>query len=144
MPTVRDILARKGSAIASVTPATTVLEAASLMNGKGIGSVLVLNGTALAGIFTERDVLRRVVAVRLDPSVTRIADVMTADPVICTPDTPLEQCAAIFSSRRIRHLPVLGPDGLAGVITTGDLLAFQLDDQAATIQQLNNYVYDMR
>lgn len=146
MPAVRDVLARKGSAgaVHSVPPGALVLEAARLMNERGIGSVLVMDGDHLVGIFTERDVLRRVVASGRDPLTTAVREVMTTELLTCSSDTPLEECAATMSGRRIRHLPVLDDDRVTGVMTSGDLLAWQLDDQASMIRHLNSYVYDVR
>ena len=144
MESVRQILARKGTAIVAVTPGATVLEAARLMNAHGTGSVLVLEGKALLGIFTERDVLRRVVTEQRDPSTTRVRDVMTTSLITCTPDAPVAECAAVMTQRRIRHLPVMGPDGLCGVITSGDVLAFQFAEQEATLKHLSSYFYDVR
>jgi CBS domain-containing protein len=144
MPIVRDLLDRKGTTVVSVPPDTSVLDAATLMNDRGIGAVLVLDGNEPAGIFTERDVLRRVVAAQRDPATTMVGEVMTTRLISCSPDTPLSECASMMSTRRIRHLPVVGASGLAGLVTSGDLLAFQLDDQAATIQHLNSYLYDVR
>ncbi|HEY7682214.1 MAG TPA: CBS domain-containing protein [Gemmatimonadales bacterium] len=144
MATVRDILTRKGPAVVTVAPASTVLEAAQLMNARGIGAVLVLEGASLLGIFTERDVMRRVVASQRDPSTTTVGEVMTPAPMTTRLEAPLEECATLMTTRRIRHLPVIGPDGLAGIVTTGDLMAFQVADQAITIAQLNSYVYDNR
>ena len=144
MDTVRDILARKGRDIVAVPPGATVLEAAQLMNTRGTGSVLVLEGKKPVGIFTERDVLRRVVAEQRNPVTTPVRDVMTTSLISCQPDTPLEQCAAVMTERRIRHLPVVGPEGLSGVVTSGDVLAFQFAKQEATLKQLSSYFYDVR
>jgi CBS domain-containing protein len=141
---VRDILARKGKEMVSVTPAATVLEAARHMNARGTGSVLVLEGGQLVGIFTERDVLRRVVAERRDPATTAVRDVMTTSLITCKPETPVGECAAVMTQRRIRHLPVVGPDGLCGLVTTGDVLAFQFAEQEATLKHLSSYFYDTR
>jgi len=144
MDMVRDLLARKGTDIVAVAPGTTVLEAARLMNGRGTGSVLVLEGKKLIGIFTERDVLRRVVAEQRDPSTTAVREVMTTSLITCKPETPVEECAGVMTQRRIRHLPVLGPDGLCGLVTSGDVLAFQFAEQEATLKHLSNYFYDVR
>ena len=144
MATVRDILNRKGAAVIAIPPASTVLETAQLMNDRGIGAVLVTDGTALAGIFTERDVMRRVVATRRDPATTPVSQVMTASLVTTTSTATVDECASLMTARRIRHLPVLDGETLAGVITIGDLMAFQVDEQASTIAQLNSYVYDNR
>lgn len=144
MATVRDILVRKGSAVVSVPPTASVLEAANLMNERGIGGVVVLAEGELRGIFTERDVLRRVVAQGRAPSDTSVADVMTASVETCGPDTTVEACGALMTARRIRHLPVLDGGALAGLVTIGDVLAFQVADQQATIQYMNQYVHDLR
>lgn len=144
MESVRHILARKGSDIVAVFPRATVLEAARLMNARGTGSVLVLEGGQLVGIFTERDVLRRVVAEQRDPATTPVRDVMTTSLITCKPDAPVEECAAVMTQRRIRHLPVVGPDGLCGLITSGDVLAFQFAEQEATLKHLSSYFYDAR
>lgn len=146
MATVRDVLKRKGSGVFTTRGDLTVHEAARIMTEHGIGSVLVVEDGQLLGLFSERDVLRRVVASALDPANTRLDQVMTKAPLItATPDTTLEECRTTMSTRRIRHMPVLAPDGsIAGIITSGDLLAEQLGDQADTIQQLTNFVYHNR
>lgn len=144
MPVVRDILARKGAETVTVAPSISVLEAAQIMNARGIGAVIVLAEGELAGIFTERDVMRRVVAEQRDPAGTPVGDVMTRHLVTTRPDISVEECASQMTARRIRHLPVVGENGLAGVITIGDLMAWQVAEQAVTIAQLNSFVYDNR
>ncbi len=98
----------------------------------------------LLGIFTERDILRRVVAAGLPPESTKVADVFTRDVVTCVPETSVDECGAIMSGRRVRHLPVVDARGLHGVVTIGDLLAHRVSEQETTIQHLNSYVFDMR
>lgn len=148
MPKVRDLLVRKSARgstpIVSVPPDATVLEAAQLMTARGIGGLLVLEGTELAGIFTERDILRRVVNEQRDPATTRVREVMTSPVLAVSPDTPVAECRALFTGRRIRHLPVADANGLAGVITSGDVLAFESDEQRSTIEHLESYVYQNR
>lgn len=149
MPKVRDLLVRKSARgaradIVSVAPDATVLEAAQLMTARGIGGLLVLEGDQLAGIFTERDILRRVVNEQRDPATTRVREVMTSPVLAVSPDTPVAECRALFTERRIRHLPVAGPDGLAGVVTSGDVLAFESDEQRTAIEHLEGYVYHNR
>lgn len=153
MPRVRDLLVRKSArgvptAIVSVAPDATVLEAARLMTERGIGGLLVMTGEGdaaeLAGIFTERDILRRVVTEARDPATTRVRDVMTSPVLAVSPDTYVRECRALFTERRIRHLPIVGPDGLCGVITSGDVLAFEADEQRTTIEHLESYVYHGR
>lgn len=144
MATVREILAKKGSEVVTADPGQTVLEAAQLMNNRGIGAVVVTEGGEMQGIFTERDVLRRVVAEERDPRTMRLRDVMTPTVVTTTDLTTVEECGELMTRRRIRHLPVLTGGRLAGIVTIGDLMAWQVADQAATIAQLNSYVYDNR
>lgn len=144
MPTIRDILVRKGTDIVSVHPSMTVLEAAALMNERGIGGVLVLDNGQLAGIFSERDIMRRVVAARRDPATTIVGDVMTTNVVTTTIEVTIAECRATMTSRRIRHLPVLSGDGIVGLITTGDILAFEVDMQEVQINALQSYVFDTR
>ena len=145
MAVVRDLLNRKGTNIVSIGPTATVLEAARLMNDRSVGGLVVVDEKgALLGIFTERDILRRVVAAGLSPETTKVSEVFTRDVVTTTPDAPVEQCGAIMSNRRVRHLPVVDATGLHGVVTIGDLLAHQVSEHETTIQHLNSYVFDMR
>ena len=145
MAVVRDLLNRKGTNIVSIGPTATVLEAARLMNDRSVGGLVVVDEKgALLGIFTERDILRRVVAAGLSPETTKVSEVFTRDVVTTTPDAPVEQCGAIMSNRRVRHLPVVDANGLHGVVTIGDLLAHQVSEHETTIQHLNSYVFDMR
>lgn len=145
MATIHALLARKTGDVLKVSPETTVLDAARLMNERGVGSVMVMVKDALAGIFTERDLMRRVVASDLLPGSTRVGDVMTASLVTCTPEASVVDCSAMMSQRHIRHLPVLGPDGhILGVITTGDLLAHELHEKDSTILHLESFVFEGR
>jgi CBS domain-containing protein len=144
MNTVRTLLDRKGHEIVSVGPQVTVLEAAHIMADNGLGAVLVVEGSAMLGIFTERDVLRRVVAVGADASAVLVADVMTTSLVTCLPQTTLDECGAIMTSRRIRHLPVVDEHGLHGLISSGDVLAHRAAEQEATIKYLNDYMFYTR
>jgi CBS domain-containing protein len=144
MASVRDLLARKSGELVTVPGSTTVLDASTLMVGRGVGGVMVVEDDALVGIFTERDVLRRVVAVQLDPSATLVRDVMTSPVLTVVPETPLEACRTLMSERRIRHLPVVGPSGLVGLVSSGDVLALEVAERQATIQQLESYVYYVR
>lgn len=144
MSTVRDLLQRKGAEIVSIPPDASVLAAAELMNAKGIGGVLVMEDQDLFGFFSERDVMRRVVAARRDPATTVVRDVMTANVFTTSLDTPVAECRALMTARRIRHLPVCSADGVVGLITTGDILAFEVSLQETQIHDLEKYVFDLR
>src|SRR2546426_4257940 len=87
---------------------------------------------------------RRVVAPGRVPAATKVADVMTTPVTACAPDTPVEECAAMMTGKRIRHLPVVSERGLAGVITIGDVLAFQVREQQATIDYMHHFMFDLR
>jgi CBS domain-containing protein len=145
MPKVRDILARKGHAIVSVAPSTTVRAAATLMHERGVGSVLVVDAAKqLLGVFTERDILRRVVVAGLDPETTPVAEVQSTEVVTCHPDTGIDECGVIMTTRRIRHLPVADADTVYGVVTIGDVLAYRISEQESTIEYLNGYMFGTR
>ena len=145
MPCVRDLLARKGPGVTSLSPTATVLEAATLMNTMGVGAVLVCESNRPVGIFTERDLLRRVVAAERLPSDVTLRDVMTTGLATCTRETEIEQCAAIMTERRIRHLPVVDDAGaVIGVVSIGDVVAHRVAEQDEKIEALNRYIYDVR
>lgn len=141
MASVADILRRKDPALHAVAPATSVLAAVRYMNAHRIGALLVMEGARLLGIFTERDVLARVAAEEKDLHATTVAQVMTPDVICCTPDTELEELSQVMKQRRIRHLPVRGTAGeVRGMISMGDINAFNVGMQQATIEGLSGYI----
>jgi CBS domain-containing protein len=141
MATARDVLATKGSHVLSVSPGASVLDAALLMNEHKVGSVVVLDAGRLVGILTERDLLQRVLARRLDPSATSVAEVMTSELLCCRPHTTLDEARGVMKNRRIRHLPVVDEDGrLGGLISIGDLNAFCAHDLEVTTYFLHEYI----
>lgn len=141
MPNAQAILERKGPEVATVDRHATVLDAAKAMNQRRIGAVVVTEGPRVVGIFTERDILNRVVAAGREPKTTKVGDVMTSPMAVCRRDTPVSDCKAIMSQKRIRHLPVVEEGKLFGIISTGDILASEVDDQQATIEYLQEYLY---
>lgn len=142
MPTAQDIISDKGSDVHSTAPETTVLDAINKMNQHKIGALVVKSANQVVGMFTERDVLRRVIGEQRDPATTRVADVMTADIVCVQPQADLDEVSAIMKSRRIRHVPVCGEDGrLLGMVSIGDVNAWHASNQQATIHYLNEYIY---
>ena len=140
MPTVNDILKRKGNEVHTVAPSVTVLDATKLMNQHRIGALLVVQDGHVLGMFTERDVLTRIVAVSRNPTTTKVSEVMTTPVAYCTPESSLEECGDIFTARHIRHLPVLSENQLKGVITSGDVLAFETTTHQRTINYLEAYI----
>jgi CBS domain-containing protein len=142
MATVLDIVATKGDHVHTIAQSATVLQATQVMNDQKIGALVVMDGSRVAGIFTERDVLRRVIAEERPPREVRVRDVMTRDVVCCSPETDLEEASAIMRDRRIRHLPICADDGqLHGLVSIGDLNAYHASHQEAHINFLSEYVY---
>jgi CBS domain-containing protein len=141
---VQSILGRKGGQVVSIGAGETVLAAASLMNERAIGGLVVTDGERVVGIFTERDILRRVVAQRKDPAATLVRDVMTAPVACCRPDTSLAECRSVMTEKRIRHLPVVERERLCGIVTIGDLMAQEVGEHQATIEYLQSYIFGGR
>jgi CBS domain-containing protein len=142
MPTVREILARKGSHVFTIGPEATVLAAALLMNEHKIGSLVVIDAGRVIGMFTERDVLQRVVGEHRDPATTLVGDAMTTEVVCCTPETTIDEARGAMKNRRVRHLPMVDADHrLQGLISIGDLNAYEASNQELTIYLLQEYLY---
>jgi CBS domain-containing protein len=141
MQTVQTIIAKKSPHVFSVNTSASVLEAAKVMNEHRIGAVVVTEGEKVIGIFTERDVLNRIVAKQLAPAETRVGDVMTSPVAVCAPDTTRAECRAVMRERRIRHLPVVEASRLVGMISIGDLTAENEAEQSETIRYLYEYMH---
>ncbi len=142
MATISDILADKGRHLITIQPQMTVYLAAVLMNERKIGSVLVMEDSRLLGILTERDILGRVVADQRDANATSVGAVMTRDVVCCRLHTEVEEAKSVMKHRRVRHLPVLNEDDeVIGLISIGDLNAYQVDFQERTIYHLQEYIH---
>lgn len=138
------ILEEKGTDVATIEASSNVLDAAKVMNERRIGAVVVTSGERVVGIFTERDILTRVVAALKVPRETRVSDVMTSPMACCRRDTPLTECKTIMTEKRIRHLPVVEDGRLYGLISSGDVLAHERADQQETIEYLHEYLYSSR
>jgi CBS domain-containing protein len=127
MPEVKSILAEKGSDVLSVSPSESVLEAAKLMNKKKVGALVVIVDRAVVGMFTERDLLQRVVAHQKDPGAICVEEVMTKKVIRAHPDDPVDKAKSTMKHKRIRHLPVVDDtDELVGMISIGDINAFEI------------------
>ncbi|HEY0707530.1 MAG TPA: CBS domain-containing protein, partial [Polyangia bacterium] len=127
--------------IESVSPRASISDAIALMNEKNIGSVLVMDGERMVGIFTERDVLTRVVPRRLDPAKMPVSEVMTQRPVTIAPTATVEEAMMVVSDTRRRHLPVVDGGRVIGMISIGDLNRWVVRDQKRTIDDLIDYVH---
>jgi CBS domain-containing protein len=134
------LLEHKGKATVAVSSLVTVSQAAQEMNRRKVGSVLVMEGGRLIGIFTERDVLWRVVAAGLDPKTTLLSQVMTRNPITVGPDTPIQRVMNVFTEKRFRHLPVVDDGRLLGLISIGDVLRWAADVHRQEAEQLKQYI----
>ena len=142
MASVKELLQRKSPFVASVSPTAWVVEAAREMSERRIGSLVVIDGGLVCGMLTERDVLTRVVAERRDPATTAVGEVMSSDVIVCRPETNLDDCKRMISSCRVRHVPVVDAEGrLVGIVTSGDILHRDLDEQGEAIETLQTYIY---
>ncbi len=134
------LLRRKGPEVHAVSPTATVLDAVEAMNRERVGALVVRDGEALVGMFTERDVLTRVVASGRDPAATPVGTVMTRDLVTVGPEITVEQAMAVITERRCRHLPVVEGGRLVGLLSSGDLTRWVTRNQAWHIEDLVNYI----
>ena len=138
--TIATLLEQKDGAVFTIPSTVTVAEAVQEMNARKVGSVLVLNGQRLAGIFTERDVLRRVVGADLDPRFTPITKVMTSEVLTIEPTATVQQVMDIFTERRCRHLPVMVDGRLVGVISIGDVSRWVANLHRVEAESLRQYI----
>jgi CBS domain-containing protein len=137
---VAALIERKGSAVHSVVSTITIADAVAEMNKRRIGCILVIDDGRIAGIFTERDVLRRVVGAGVNPKTTLVADVMTRDVHTIPPETSVEQTMVLFAERRCRHIPVVDDCGLKGLISIGDISRWMADSSRTEAEHLKNYI----
>ena len=137
---VRDVLRGKGEDVYSVAPLATVIDAVNVMNDHHVGSVLVMENGHPVGIFSERDVLVRVVAAQRDPRQTLIRDVMTTRLHTASLDDNLLDVMKLMTDRRCRHVPVMDGDMLVGVISIGDVTKAMENNLRQEVRELSNYI----
>jgi CBS domain-containing protein len=123
-----------------VSPETSVLDALQIMMDKNISALLVMDGSKLKGIFTERDYARKIILVGKSSKSTKIKEVMSEKLITIELGTSLDHCMQIMTERRIRHLPIIENGLVIGIISIGDLVKFVIEDQQQTIEQLQNYI----
>lgn len=140
MITLQMLLDRKGHGIHSIAPDEPVLEAIRVMALNHIGALLVMEGGRLAGIVSERDYARKVVLKGRNAETTPVRDIMTAPVVTIEPGASVEAAMRSMTNGRFRHLPVVGEDGVAGVVSIGDLVKCVIDDQRHLIEDLQQYI----
>ncbi|HEV7928770.1 MAG TPA: CBS domain-containing protein [Nitrosospira sp.] len=144
MTTVRQILEGKGSEVASIEPDKSVHDAMQLMAAKNIGALLVLQDGKLAGIVTERDYSRKAYLQDRFAKDIRVSEIMTPQVAYVSPDYTAEDCMALVTEMRVRHLPVLENNSVAGMISIGDLVKDAISGQQFIIHQLERYIHGIR
>ncbi len=140
MKRVRDILAVKGRDIWSIGPDASVYDAMKLMADKEIGALMVTEGAKLVGIISERDYARKVILKGRSSKSTQVKEIMTTRVVYTQPEQNIEECMAVMTEKRVRHLPVIDGGRLVGVISIGDLVKSIISEQKFIIEQLERYI----
>lgn len=144
MKTVSMLLQLKGNSVWFIEPEATVFEALELMAQKAVGALMVMKNGQVYGIFSERDYARKVDLAGKSSRETPVREVMTERVIYVRPDQTIEDCMAIMTNRRFRHLPVLDGDELVGVISIGDVVKDIISEQEFMIEQLTNYITGIR
>ena len=142
--TVRHLLQGKGYEVASIEPDKSVYDAMQLMAARNIGALLVLENGKLAGIFTERDYSRKAYLLDKSAKDIQVKELMTAQVAYVNPDYTAEDCMALVTEMRVRHLPVLENNEVAGIISIGDLVKDAISDKEFIIDQLERYIHGIR
>jgi CBS domain-containing protein len=137
---VSEILKTKGNQVWSVRPDVTVFEAVKLMSERQVGALLVMDGEKLVGIVTERDYARKVILEGRSSRQTPVRDVMTTRVLCVTPQRTVQECMALMTDKRARHLPVLDHKRVVGVVSIGDLVKATIEEQKILIDHLQHYI----
>jgi CBS domain-containing protein len=140
MKTVAEILKSKGREVWTITPETIVFDALKTMADKNVGALVVLDRTTVIGILSERDYARKVILHGKSSKELKTREIMSANVYFVGPDQNIEDCMALFTNKRVRHLPVLRKDELIGIISIGDVVKAVIAEQESTIKHLENYI----
>ena len=141
MTTVAQILRSKPvKAVHTIAPGATVYEAVKLMAEKNVGGLMVVDGDKVAGVFTERDYARKVVLMGRSSKDTPVREIMTSPVMYVSPERTSEECMAIMTENRFRHLPVMDKGRLVGLVSIGDLVKDVISEQKFIIEQLEHYI----
>ena len=141
MTVVRHLIDRKSRTLYSVQPEDPVLEAVRLMAEHHVGALLVMKGTELSGIVSERDYARKVILHGRSSAETPVSQIMSAPVITVSPDQTVQDCMKLMTERRVRHLPVVETGRVVGMVSIGDLVKAVIEDQQQTIEQLENYIH---
>lgn len=140
MKTVKQVLDAKGREYWSIAPGASALEAASAMASKGVGSLMVMQEGKLLGLVTERDFARKLITSGRMPQDVTAQELMGTHVVCVRLDQSVDECMALMTEKRVRHLPVLHDDAIVGILSIGDAVKSIIEDQQFIIEQLENYI----
>ena len=140
MNRVSEILEEKGHDVLRIDAHASVFDAVKRMVDANVGSLLVTDGGEIKGIVTERDYLRRVALEGRTDKETPVREIMSAPLVVVTPETTIDECMALMTDRRIRHVPVVDGGDIAGIVSIGDVVKFKSKQQSFEIQFLHDYI----
>ncbi len=140
MLTVKDVLDEKGRDVWTIAPEAKVIDALKLMAEKSIGALVVMSKKQLMGIISERDYARKVILLGKSSLDTQVKDIMTTNVYYVRPETLTQECMALMTKNRIRHLPVIHEGKLVGLISIGDIVKSIISQQKIAIDHLENYI----
>jgi len=141
MKTIKQLLQAKGGAVYSIGPDARVIDALKLMAEKEIGALVVLENGKLAGILSERDYARKVILLGKSSHDIAVREIMTGKVLTVQPTRTVEECMALMTGKRVRHLPVIEDERLIGLLSIGDLVKEVIADQEQTIKELESYIH---
>jgi CBS domain-containing protein len=140
MITVRKVLQTKGGNVWRIAPQATAYDALQMMADMDIGALLVVDGEEIVGVFSERDYARKVILKGRSSKVTSVGELMNSPVFYIEPEKTIEECMALMTAKRVRHLPVLDHGRLLGMISIGDVVNALITEQKVTITDLENYI----
>lgn len=140
MVDARKLLEHKGSKVITVEAVASVYDALQRMADNNVGALVVMDGDRLVGIFSERDYARKVVLKNKFSRDTSVREIMTANPILVTPESEVRECMRLMTDHQVRHLPVVDNGRLVGIISIGDVVKWIIEDQADSIQFLERYI----
>ena len=141
MTKVRQLIEDKGRTLYSVEPEDPVLEAIRQMADYHVGALLVMKGTELQGIISERDYARKVILHGRSSAETPVWQIMSSPVITVSPDQTVQDCMKLMTDRRVRHLPVVEDSHVVGIVSIGDLVKAVIQEQQETIEQLESYIH---
>lgn len=140
MKTIRQFLKIKGRKVWKIAPTAHVFDALKIMAEKDVGALLVVEGRALVGVFSERDYARKVILEGRHSKDIQVGEIMSSPPIFIEPDETIEQGLALMSAKHVRHLPVIEKNRLIGIVTIGDLVKSLIDEQKVVIDHLERHI----